>query len=287
MENIILGTATRAIAQNLNIEGRTIAKTDIPLAPQHAEVKYTGDEIAMIGLRRDAHHFTEGTLPNSRAPSQPFSVSRVYSAYLINMKNTYDNVVENRPAPILFPQRPFMEDIEFEHACVDQGKLVLKHNKFFHRKVNFSKKPPPKTGMIEWDDNTRFTYPISHEPTEDDWKSFSDFISQNQWTYDQYNATPVFNSKKHTHYYRVVQNDEAFTMRTLEKVMATFMQKETLASRCLIRLPCIAIHDYICDHAENGLSKSIAQATLQKFNVTFRVWNSVPGNLLVIEVSKK
>lgn len=273
MESTLLYSNHTLSARGVNIQGKKRANTSEPLSLSDRSSLYTGDDIAMVGLRRDAHHYRDGLVPIEKIPRNAFSVTRVYSAYLINIKNTYPD----QGRPILFPQKPFMEDIDFEHACIEAQKLVLKHNKFFHRKVNFSKKAP-KTGMIEWDEGTRFTV-RNHKPTPYDKVSFDDFTVSKGIKFKKLAYYP-----KHTHFTKFYEDwDTMYFKSTFERAIQAFKEVYR-AEKFLIYLPCSAV--MISGFGISTLSLDYIRRYLQPFNMTLRVWNFAPGNLLVIEVCK-
>lgn len=91
---------------------------------------YTGNEIAVIGMRRDPYLFLS---ESGRRLQKPFTNTySVYSAVLVNIKATMAN-------KIYYPTRRYMEDIEFNHKCNEKKLAVCKCHKYFHRKVQFTR----------------------------------------------------------------------------------------------------------------------------------------------------
>jgi uncharacterized short protein YbdD (DUF466 family) len=156
IECVMIGTNERLIDSNkINTNGRTTITGEM-LDGKH-EIFFTEGEskhnIALVGLRRDVHYYREGQKYASTvaAPKHGFNKLRCYSAYIINMQATYGR-------GIYFPQRPIMEDIEFQHECEEKKLHVIKAMRYFHRKVTFTKSEPVEnsvihvTGLKQWDE---------------------------------------------------------------------------------------------------------------------------------------
>ena len=85
---------------------------------------FAGDSscYGVIGLRRDARGYED--------LRGPFAVTHsVYSFVLLNAAETVRRGV-------LYPPKPFWEDVEFNRLCEERGLAVLKCNRLFHFKKN-------------------------------------------------------------------------------------------------------------------------------------------------------
>ena len=80
------------------------------------------DAYGLIGVRRDPY--------NSRGLLRPFTVTHsVYSFVLLNVSSTIK-------LGVLYPPKPFWEDIDFNNLCEERCLVVLKCNRFYHVKKN-------------------------------------------------------------------------------------------------------------------------------------------------------
>ena len=66
---------------------------------------------------------------------RPFQVTHsVYSAISLNVKLTVEK-------NLFYPAKDIWEDIHFNLLCLQAGFPVAKFNRFFHKKINFTKEP--------------------------------------------------------------------------------------------------------------------------------------------------
>jgi hypothetical protein len=173
----LLEASNKTIGNTLNIVNKH--KKTIPtefISPTDNVAEYTGishngapfSKIAMIGSNKNYYYH----ISNANGPKNPFDVTHVYSAYLVNMQSTYYDRAMKGEERILFPARAFIEDIEFCRACIENNLLVIKANTIYHHKTSFlvprsavenAKSTVP--GIVEWTKDTLYK---CHEVDDDD-----------------------------------------------------------------------------------------------------------------------
>ena len=125
------------------------------------------------------------TVPSGKGP---FQVSHsVYSALSLNVKLTVQQGV-------FYPAKDIWEDVHFNIICVEKSLPVVKWNRFFHSKINFTKEekvapvePPTNQvtltrafGLSEWSKEKQLVEELPDEAEDvDHFASLREFISEN------------------------------------------------------------------------------------------------------------